>query len=202
MSGLFASQIIDLKSLLPWERVKRRKIALRGIMDQRRRVLTEDTIREESALIQEKLEQHPYFRSAKVILLYYPVHHEVDLRPLLTKYEGDKTFLFPIAHRHSLEVRPYAGEELMKRGRFGIPEPQTLPYEGKVDLIVAPGVAFDNQCRRLGHGSGYYDRFIRRMKTHVIGVCYDCQLYSKDLPHNWLDNPVDVVITHSKTIGE
>ena len=32
-------------------------------------------------------------------------------------------------------------------------------------LLVVPGVAFDGQCRRLGHGKGYYDAFIARARA-------------------------------------
>lgn len=198
---LFASQLADIKMMLPWVRRDRKKQSIRGIMDQRRRVYSKEQVAADSAMIVSKIEQLPLFMDAKVVLMYYPVHNEVDLRALLTKYP-DKTFLFPIAHRHSMEVRPYEGEELMKHGRFGIPEPQTLPYKGKIDLILVPGVAFDAHCRRLGHGQGYYDRYLRSVNAPSVGVCYDFQIEKHSLPHSAFDHPVDMVITPTRSIGE
>lgn len=36
-----------------------------------------------------------------------------------------------------------------------------------LDFIVVPGMAFDDGRRRLGHGKGYYDRFINRYRSNV-----------------------------------
>ena len=167
---LFESQVHDFWSILPWIRTRREQRALRAIVEQKRRIMTKEQVEEQSALIMAQLEQMSAFREAKTVLLYYPIHNEVDLRPLLTKYKGQKIFLLPVTHRHSMEVRPYDGEDMMRRGRLGVPEPQTSTYRGHIDLIIVPGVVFDQHRHRIGRGGGYYDRFLRRQLTaHKIG---------------------------------
>lgn len=199
---LFESQINDLKMLFPWCRARREQIALRAVMEQQRRMMSKEQVQEQSALIIAQLEQMSAFKEAKTVLLYYPIHNEVDLRPLLAKYAGQKTLLLPVTHRRSMEVRPYDGEDMMRKGHFGIPEPQTSTYKGRIDLIVVPGVAFDRHCHRIGRGGGYYDRFLLKHPASVkIGVCYDFQLRKHNLPHTWRDHKMNRVVTPQRTIG-
>jgi 5-formyltetrahydrofolate cyclo-ligase len=38
----------------------------------------------------------------------------------------------------------------------------------RLDLIFVPSVAFDHQRRRLGHGRGFYDRYLERYSSAAI----------------------------------
>lgn len=199
---LFEAQIHDFKMWFPWCRIRREQSALRAIVEQQRRMMSQDQVAEQSALIIAQLEQMSAFRDAHTVLLYYPIHNEVDLRPLLAKYAGEKVFLLPVTHRHSMEVRPYDGEDMMRKGRLGVPEPQTETYHGQIDLIIVPGVVFDQHRHRIGRGGGYYDKFLsRQLHAKKVGVCYSFQLKKHDIPHMLREPKMDRIVTPQLTIG-
>lgn len=199
---LFASQLHDLKNCLPWRTKRLQQQALRTIVEQKRRVYPAEQAAADSQTVVGKIEQSAAFRNARTVLLYYPIHNEVDLRPLLDKYYSSKTMLLPVTHRKTMEIRPYTGKACLKQGYAHIPEPQTPAYTGKIDLILVPGVVFDRKGHRIGRGGGYYDRFLKKHKKACkLGVAYDFQLKHHNLPQTWRDQPLDGVITPLETIG-
>ena len=192
---LFESVLLDITKLFPSQKLLREKNEVRELLAQKRRLLTKEQISQQSALVISQLEQLPAFQSARTVLLYYPMHNEVDLLPLIKKYKKEKTFLFPVVRRKSMMACPYEGNAKMHRGKYNIPEPTTDPYTGDIDLILVPGVAFDKRGNRLGRGGGYYDRFIRShsSSTTLVGVCYDFQLID-EVPVNRRDQKMHHVI--------
>ncbi len=182
----------------PSRRKIKQKASIREIASQRRRIMTKEDVAETSLLITRQLEEMPIFQDADVIMFYYPIHNEVDVRPLLNKYMETKIILLPVVHRTSLEMRIYTGKDDMHRGKFGIPEPKSGTFKGKPDLIIVPGVAFDKSCNRLGRGKGFYDRFLKHF-PHVptIGVAYDKQIFDS-IPTCRFDHPMTHVVTQSK----
>ncbi len=197
---LFQSQITALKHWSPaWQR-KKIKENIRAILTQKRRILTKEQVAEYSAAIRERLEGMPEWQNAQTVLLYYPIHGEVDTRPLLEAWKNEKTMLLPIAHRSTLEMRKYIDHDNLRAGRFRIPEPQGEAYIGKVDLIIVPGVAFDRKRNRLGRGGGYYDRFLKRY-TNIphVAVAYDFQII-KEIPTTIFDRKVTHIVTPTEII--
>lgn len=200
---LFAGQFHDLIAILPWSKLKKEKRSIREIFEQRRRTYDKTKVVKDSQTIVERICQLPVFSEAQTVMLYVPIHNEVNLQGLLDLYKDKKTLLLPVTHRHHrITVHPYAGEEKMKRGKHHISEPTTAPYNGKIDLILIPSVAFDKQLHRLGRGGGYYDRFLRKHPEAVkMGVGYDFQIHKSELPHSILDVKLNAIITPTKSIG-
>lgn len=63
-----------------------------------------------------------------------------------------------------VEVASKLEMDSFPKSKWGIPEPPEDfiierpdgTYAGCIDLVFVPGVAFDVNCSRLGHGKGYY----------------------------------------------
>ena len=112
---LFESQIRDFKKLLPWNRIKKRKTDLRELMRQKLRIQSAEDLQAWSEAVIERIEQLHTFRHAHVVMFYYPVHHEVDLRPLLDKYKDEKVILLPVTHHDYIELRQYSSDGHVSR---------------------------------------------------------------------------------------
>lgn len=70
-------------------------------------------------------------------------------------------------------------------------------YEGPSALLLVPGVAFDQEGRRIGYGGGFYDRYLEKHPDHhTVGYAYAFQIYEY-LPTETFDRRVDRVLTEN-----
>lgn len=107
-------------------------------------------------------------------------------------------------------LAPCACAADLRPGRYGIAEPDpvrcpaidmdAVPGSASAfapDLAVIPGVAFDRRGNRLGHGAGYYDRFLAHpamARTALVGLAYAFQIVPA-LPVAPWDRPVHALCT-------
>ena len=85
---------------------------------------------------------------------------------------------------------------VFKKSHYGILEPVNAKIidKNEIDMIIVPMVAFDAQRHRMGHGKGYYDRYLKDYQGMKIGVAFECQKFPQlDVyPH---DIPMDLIIS-------
>ncbi|GGN05833.1 5-formyltetrahydrofolate cyclo-ligase [Thermus composti] len=129
-------------------------------------------------------------RGFRHILLYHPLPHELDLLPLRERFPA-RYYLPKVAGR-TLSVHPFGP---LERGPFGLLEPATPAVNpGVLDLVLVPGLAFDLEGFRLGHGKGFYDRFLPTLKALRLGIAPKALLLPR-LPRDPWDTPVDYLAT-------
>ncbi len=171
------------------------KKELRALIKTLKKQHTKEQLLEQSEKIMAKLEKHPDFIRAERIMLYSALPDEVQTQAFLEKWHMKKTIILPTVVGDDIIPVEYAKDTRFAVGDFNIMEPQNDPYTGDFDLIVVPGVAFDNKGNRIGRGRGYYDRFLsHHLGIKRIGICFDFQLVD-EVPAEPFDIRMDEVIS-------
>lgn len=89
-------------------------------------------------------------------------------------------------------------------GAFGIEEPadssSKLLSIHDLDACLIPGLAFDRRGTRLGRGLGYFDRALEGFKGLKVGLSFQSQMFTENLPRESIDVSMDVIITEQEVI--
>ena len=144
------------------------------------------------------------YAAASTLALYSSIRSEVATSGIFAAaVQAGKQVLYPRTVGTTLEFVKVETLEALESSRFGICEPrmgEAFPLT-KVDLVVLPGVAFDEKGIRLGYGLGCYDRvFAAADRPTLVGLAYDFQVVAS-LPREEHDIPVDFVVTERKILS-
>ena len=128
---------------------------------------------------------------------------EPDTRQLVDRLlESGREVYVPRADfaTRAITVHHYPCE--LERLPFGLEQP--LASEPAVDpngleAALVLGLAFDRQGYRLGHGGGFFDRFLPGRPFSTIGLAYGLQLVDR-LPIEAHDQALQTVVTEIETI--
>lgn len=158
-----------------------------------------------------KLWDMPGLKAARTIMVYLAMPEEVNLSTVVEKAAGaGKRICVPrmdwAAKAMSPLIVDWKSFETEVR-EHGLSEPVggTAAKLSSVDLVLVPGLAFDEGGRRLGRGAGFYDRFIERFKEArgskavALGVCFEAQLVAA-IPAEKHDQTLDGVVTEKRVL--
>ena len=154
------------------------------------------------------------YQQAKTVMWYVHCRSEVRTVPALTKaLADDKQLVIPYCTRDK-QGNNILGLWLLQdlseliSGTWGIMEPPRDRWGDKdrmvnydaLDLIMVPGVGFDQQGGRIGNGAGYYDRLLNKVRadTVISAVCYQGQIFPQ-IPMEPHDVHMDYVFTELNT---
>ena len=182
---------------------------LRKEMLQKRKSMETRDVSSFSNKIISAIMELPEFINSKNIMIYLSFNKEVNTYPLARWcLDNGKTVIAPYCIPSKREIVPYKITNLINdltKSTFGVMEPKHDLLEKAniedIDLVIVPGVVFDENCNRIGFGAGYYDRFLPRIlkNTPTIGIAYDYQIVD-EVPTGEYDVPLDFIITEERII--
>ncbi len=175
------------------------KQALRAEIRARKAAFGPEALSESSRQIIAGLENLPVFREAKILLLYHSLPDEVSTHECLLRHCSDKEILLPRVVGDDLELRRFTGPDDLRRGAYGILEPDGALFTdyARIQLAVVPGMAFDDAGHRLGRGRGYYDRLFSASafsQVYKLGLCFPFQLV-REVPAGPFDVTMSAVFS-------
>ena len=183
--------------------MKQEKQALRKVMIEQLLALPAETIHARSEKIAEQVCTMEAFQQADTVCVFISLPGEVDTAPIIQacRAAGKKTAA-PRIKDGAMEFYLFNSEEDLEPGYYGIREPvgNSVP-EGRT-LVIMSGVLFDQTCRRIGRGGGYYDRYLAaHPELEALAVAFDMQVLDQipDEPH---DLRPKYVVTEKQTIGK
>jgi len=166
-------------------------------------------VKAKSRAISSRLFQQAFFEGAKTVMVYVDFRHEVKTGEIIEKALAQgKRVTVPVCEPREVRLIPseildYPGD--LAPGTWGIlePKPDKLrPVDpADLDLVLVPGVAFDEQGNRLGYGGGYYDRFLARLRPDALAVAlaFEEQILEDVCPEEH-DRQVHAIITDQRSI--
>lgn len=167
--------------------------------------MTPEDIAAKSARATELLVHTPEFARTEVIMVYLSLPGELDTTALVLRSWQDHKRV--VAPRVSWEQRRMMPTELrsltsdviehaagLREPISGIPIPVDI-----IDMVIVPGLAFDEKGDRLGRGRGFYDRFLAHPEFTGItcGLAFEEQLLL-EVPAGPLDRPMSMLVTDRK----
>jgi len=148
------------------------------------------------------------YHSANTVMFYVDVRDEVRTRQALpAALASGKRIVVPYCVDGELELFLLQNMEELELGMYRILEPKNelRTIEAKrlqpadLDLVMVPGVAFDRNGGRTGHGKGYYDKLLQhaRLDAPLIALAFECQMFEK-IPAESHDIYMDKVVTEDE----
>lgn len=181
------------------------KDRLRKSIEKKRNTLSTSDVLEKSSRIKKRIFEMDLFRDAQTILFYVSYGNEVYTHDMIKESISlGKTVVVPksVTKNNALILSRLTDWNNLEVGAHNILEPKQESIEQvdveSVDLIIVPGVVFDESGNRIGHGKGYYDRLLNDSQNIPnIGLAFELQMID-NIESEKHDEKIDVIITEDR----
>lgn len=144
----------------------------------------------------------PEYQAAKTVFCFVGAGAEFDTTLILEDaLAAGKTLAVPLCVGRSLmEARRITGlNQLISQSSWGIREPAGLAplvHPEEIDFAVVPCLACDKRGFRLGHGGGFYDRYLENTHFSSVLLCRADRVLDR-LPADSWDVSIRLVATEN-----
>lgn len=145
------------------------------------------------------------FRSADSVFVYISVEKEPATEGIIRKaFEMSKNVYVPkcMPDGNMAAVR-IDRDTHFRLNSFSIPEPiedSEQKPASELDLCIIPCIASSSGGVRLGHGGGYYDRFLVDTDVFKLCLCYEMNLLDR-LPVEPHDVLMNAIVTENRMVA-
>ncbi|GEM00483.1 5-formyltetrahydrofolate cyclo-ligase [Halolactibacillus halophilus] len=153
----------------------------------------------EKVLYQQFIETDLY-KNSEIIGVTVSHAHEWDTRNIIKRAISDgKRVCVPLCltETKTLDFYYLTSFDQLSVGHFHLLEPNPAVMNktelSAIDLLIVPGVVFDNAHYRIGHGGGYYDRLLEKFSGRTLSLLHESQ-YIDRIPVEIHDQPVERLI--------
>ncbi len=155
------------------------KSKLRKIYLAKQKSLSEPERREKSIQIKERFFANFDLQEINVLHLFLSIAEKGEIETsfifdeLRAKFPQIRTVVprvdFVEDHLEHLE---FNAETKLKTNHWGIKEPVGNDFIGEteIDLVLVPMLCFDERGFRVGHGKGYYDKFLSLCREDCLKI--------------------------------
>ncbi|KAJ6640892.1 5-formyltetrahydrofolate cyclo-ligase [Pseudolycoriella hygida] len=187
----------------------------------------EDRLKQSASITSQILSMAIFMRSKRVSV-YLSTESEVSTKEILNAMfaQGKEVFVptYAGSTMKMVKINDIADYESLPLTKWNIKQPrasdsrENANLTGGLDLVLLPGVAFTKNGGRMGHGMGYYDKYLQGLfeacpsrvapsewrsnldkklkegKTALIGLAFKQQMVD-EVPIDVTDILLDVVVT-------
>lgn len=145
----------------------------------------------------------PEIQKAETVFAYLNFGSEISTMPIIKELlqQGKRVFIPWINQEKKImeltELRDPLKE--LQPGYYGILEMKEEflnLYHGEIDVVLTPGLVFDENYYRIGYGGGFYDKYFSGInyEPFKIAMTYSFQVV-EELPREEFDQQIDAILT-------
>ena len=182
------------------------KHVIRKRMAEIRRRLSPEQCARWSESVRRRLENMPAYKSCADLLTYVDSRDNelATINMITDALAKGRPVWIPISRpRGVLEWSLLGDLGTLARGRFDILEPkpgtERIGLPPQCGVVLVPGIAFSEAGQRIGHGAGYYDRFLARHDGPRIGLAYERQMVAAFETESF-DIAMDYIVTEDRVL--